>query len=60
TGLQYDLSEDVTIGAAYTFLDTGDAKIEIDGADNPLRGELVGDYSSNYVNFFNVNVVYRF
>ena len=60
TGLQYDLSEDVTIGAAYTFLDTGDAKIEIDGADNPLRGELVGDYGSNYVNFFNVNVVYRF
>jgi long-chain fatty acid transport protein len=60
TGLQYDLSEDVTIGAAYTFLDTGDAKIEIDGADKPLRGELVGDYSSNYVNFFNVNVVYRF
>jgi long-chain fatty acid transport protein len=60
TGLQYDLSEDLTIGAAYTFLDTGDAKIQINGADNPLRGELIGDYSSNHVNFFNVNVVYRF
>jgi long-chain fatty acid transport protein len=60
TGIQYDLSEDMTIGAAYTFLDTGKAKIELDGADNPQRGELIGDYSSNYVNFVNVNVIYRF
>jgi len=60
TGIQYDVSDDLTIGAAYTFLDAGDAKIEIDGADNPLRGELIGDYSSNYVNFFNVNMIYKF
>jgi len=60
TGLQYDVSEDLTIGAAYTFLDAGDAKIEIDGAENPLRGELIGDYSSNYVNFFNINLIKRF
>jgi long-chain fatty acid transport protein len=57
-GLQYDLSKDLTIGAAYTFLDAGDAEIELTG--NPVRGDLVGDYRSNYVNFFNVNVVYRF
>jgi len=60
TGIQYDVSDDLTIGAAYTFLDAGDAKIEIDGADNLLRGELIGDYSSNYVNFFNVNMIYKF
>ncbi len=60
SGIQYDLNEDVTIGTAYTFLDTGDAKIQLDGADNPRRGELIGDYSSNYVHFLNVNVVYRF
>ena len=60
TGIQYDVNDDLTIGAAYTFLDAGDAKIEIDGADNSLRGELIGDYRSNYVNFFNVNVIYKF
>jgi long-chain fatty acid transport protein len=58
TGLQYDVDEDLTIGAAYTFLDAGAAEISL--ADNPVRGDLDGDYSSNYVNFFNVNVVYRF
>jgi long-chain fatty acid transport protein len=60
TGLQYDVNEDLTIGAAYTFLDAGKAKINQSEADNPLRGELSGDYSSNYIQFFNVNVVYRF
>ncbi len=60
TGIQYDLNEDLTIGAAYTFLDAGDAKINQSAADNPLRGELSGDYSSNYIQFFNVNAVYRF
>ena len=57
-GLQYDWNEDLTIGAAYTFLDAGDA--DISQTDNPVRGDLKGDYSSNYLNFFNVNVVYRF
>jgi long-chain fatty acid transport protein len=60
TGLQYDVNEDLTIGAAYTFLDAGEAKIELDGGDNPRRGELIGDYSPNYINFFIVNMVYRF
>lgn len=56
----YDVNDDLTIGLAYTFLDAGNADIRLAGADNPFRGELIGDYSSNYVNFFNVNVVYRF
>jgi len=60
TGIQYDLSEDLTIGAAYTSLDAGDAKINESAAGDPLRGELTGDYSLNYIQFFNVNVVYRF
>lgn len=57
-GLQYDLSKDLTIGAAYTFLDAGNAEIKLTG--NPVRGDLVGEYDSNYVNFFNVNMIYRF
>ena len=57
TGLQYDLSEDVTIGAAYTFLDAGDARIK-QASDS--KGDLVGKYETNYINFFNLNVVWRF
>ena len=58
TGIQYDLSDDMTIGCAYEFLDLGDAKI--DQNRGPLAGELVGDYSSNYIHFFNVNLIKRF
>lgn len=57
TGIQYDFNEDVTIGAAYTFLDAGDAKIE---QSKTSGGTLRGEYDTNYVNFFNVNVVWRF
>lgn len=42
TGNQCDLNEDLTIGAAYTFLDAGDAAINQSAVDNPLRGELIG------------------
>jgi len=58
TGLQYDLSEDITIGCAYEFLDAGDA--EISQNRGALAGELVGDYSSNYIHFFNINLIKRF
>ncbi len=58
TGVQYDLSDDMTIGCAYEFLDLGDGKI--DQNRGPLAGELAGDYSSNYIHFFNVNLIKRF
>lgn len=58
TGLQYDLSEDMTVGCAYELLDAGDAKINQNrGA---LAGEFAGDYSSNYIHFFNINLIKRF
>jgi long-chain fatty acid transport protein len=57
TGIQYDLNEDVTIGAAYTFLDTGDAKIK---QVSTAKGDIDGKYETNYVNFFNLNVVWCF
>ena len=57
TGIQYDLNEDVTIGAAYTFLDSGDARIK---QVSTAKGDLDGKYKTNYVNFFNLNVVWRF
>jgi len=57
TGLQYDMNEDVTVGAAYVFLDAGDNKIN---QSKTSGGVLKGKYDTYYVNFFNVNVVWRF
>ena len=57
-GIQYELSEDMTVGCAYQLLDAGDA--EIDQNRGPLAGELVGDYSSNTIHAFNVNLIKRF
>lgn len=58
TGLQYEWSEDMTVGVAYEFLDAGDA--EIDQRRGPLTGRLVGDYETNHIHFVNVNVIWRF
>ncbi len=58
TGLQYDLSKDMTVGCAYELLDAGDA--EINQNRGALAGEFAGDYSSNYIHFFNVNLIKRF
>ncbi len=60
TGLQYDLNADVTIGAAYTYIDAGSAEIRQSVEENPLRGELVGDYETNHLHALNLNVVWRF
>ena len=51
-------SEDITLGFAYTFLDAGEADINQSGGR--FKGNIRGDYKSNYINFFNVNVVWKF
>lgn len=56
-GLQYDWSEDLTVGAAYEFLDLGDAKIA--NLQRPA-GTLQGDYPTNKVYFIALNVVWKF
>jgi long-chain fatty acid transport protein len=57
-GVQYDWSKDFSIGAAYTLLYAGEAKVNQSGG--LLKGELKGKYDTNYLHFFNVNFVYRF
>lgn len=57
TGVQYDISEDMTLGCAYELLDAGSA--EINQNRGALAGEITGDYSSNYIHFFNVNLIKR-
>ncbi|MGD8252465.1 MAG: outer membrane protein transport protein [Desulfobacterales bacterium] len=58
TGIQYDWSEDVTIGCAYEYLDLGDADINQEGG--PLKGPLKGDYSPNAAHNFAVNLNWKF
>jgi len=56
-GVQYDWSKNLTLGLAYEFIDLGSAGINKEGF---LRGNLVGDYSTNNVNVVNLNLIYRF
>ena len=56
-GLQYDWNEQVTVGAAYEFLDLGNA--EIAHLQRPA-GTLQGEYSSDYVHFVALNVIWKF
>jgi len=58
TGVQYDWNKNFSIGAAYTLIDAGKAKVNQSGG--PLRGELKGDYDPNFIHAFNLNFVYRF
>jgi len=58
TGLQYDWGENVTLGAAYEYLDAGKAKIDQQGG--PLQGDLKGDYKRNEIHFINLNLIWRF
>lgn len=58
-GLQYEWSETMTMGAAYEFLDAGDAEI-VNLRRGPLAGTLQGEYSSNYIHFIAMNMVWKF
>jgi len=57
TGVQYDWSKDFSIGAAYTLIDGGKAKINRSGG---AQGDLKGEYDTNFIHAFNMNFVYRF
>ena len=57
-GVQYDWTKNFSIGAAYTLIDAGKAKVNQSGG--LLKGELKGDYDPNFVHAFNLNIVYRF
>ena len=56
-GLQYDWSQAVTVGIAYTFLDAGEAPVD---RSFPGLGTVQGHYSSNYANFVALNLNYKF
>ncbi len=58
TGIQYDWNKDVTVGAAYQYLDAGDAEIDQEGG--PLQGDFKGEYDTNSIHFFAVNLIWKF
>jgi long-chain fatty acid transport protein len=58
TGIQYGFNEDITVGAAYEYMNAGDA--DLDRERGPLAGRIQGDYKSNDFHFFNVNLSWRF
>ena len=58
TGLQYQINRNVTAGAAWEFMDAGPAPFS--NSRGPLAGTLQGHYSTNYLNFVALNVIWKF
>ena len=56
-GVQKAVSDVITLGFQYEYLDLGSASLSRSG---PVRGTLVGDYSTNQVNVVSVNLAARF
>lgn len=57
TGIQYEINRDVTVGAAWEFLDAGPGPFS--NRRGPLAGTLQGHYSTNYLNFVGLNVGWK-
>jgi long-chain fatty acid transport protein len=58
TGIQYDVNRNVTAGAAWEFMDAGPGPFST--KPRPLAGALQGHYSTNYLNFLALNVIWKF
>ena len=58
TGIQYQINKDITAGAAWEFMDAGPAPYS--ARRGPLAGTLQGHYSTNYLNFVSVNLIWKF
>ena len=58
TGIQHDLTENVSVGVAYQLMYGGEADLDVDRG--PLSGRVKGDYSSYLFHFANATLVWRF
>ena len=58
TGIQYEINSNVIAGAAWEFMDAGPGPYSADRG--PLAGTLQGHYSTNYLNFASVNLIWKF
>ena len=58
TGLQYSFSDNITVGAAYQYMNGGDNNVDVERG--PFAGRLEGDYKSFDFHFFALNLSWRF
>jgi len=58
TGIQYQINRDITAGAAWEFMDAGPAPYS--ARRGPLAGTLQGHFSTDYLNFVALNVIWKF
>jgi long-chain fatty acid transport protein len=58
TGIQYDVNRDVTAGVSAEMMDAGPGPFSV--RRGPLAGTLQGHYSSNYLNFVAMNLIWKF
>ena len=58
TGIQYEINSNVIAGAAWEFMDAGPGPYSADRG--PLAGVQQGHYSTNYLNFASVNLIWKF
>lgn len=56
-GGTYEYSKEITFGAAYEFVDLGSASVNQDGL---LAKNITGDFGTNDVHIFNINMNYKF
>jgi len=52
------VTDRITLGLAYTFIDAGSAGVN--ETRGPLSGTIQGDFSSNYINVVALNIAMRF
>jgi long-chain fatty acid transport protein len=57
TGVQYNMTDKITLGAAYEYLNLGKGRLE---QSNSLGDTLSGKYSTNEVHFVNVTLNWKF
>ena len=58
TGLQYDINNSVTAGASWELMDAGPGPYS--NRRGPLAGTLQGHYSTNWLNFVALNIIWKF
>jgi len=58
TGIEYQINQDVSAGVSAEMMDAGPAPLT--ASRGPLAGTVQGHYSSNYLNFVAVNLIWKF
>jgi long-chain fatty acid transport protein len=52
------VNDDVTVGGAFEIINCGSAWVDKKGG--PFRDDLKGEYGTNYITVFNLNIVWKF